>query len=57
MCFVIIGLQRLPISMKTYCELLISENVYWASKHALFLEWNYYDKVISKTTTFAIMYV
>ena len=29
----------------TYCELRISENVNWASKHASFLGYNYYDKI------------
>ena len=55
--FVIIGFQRSPISLRNYCELRISENVDWASKHALFLEYNYYDKIIVRNTTFAIMHV
>ena len=54
--FFIISLQRLPISFKTHCELRISENVSWASKHASFLGYNYYDTIISNPTTFAIMF-
>ena len=44
--FFIISLQRLPISFKTHCDLRISENVHWASKHASFLGYNYYDTII-----------
>ena len=32
--FFTIGLQRWPISFKTHCELLVSENVNWALIHA-----------------------
>ena len=51
----IISLQRLTISFKTHCDLRISENVNWASKHVSFLRYNYYDKIISNPT-FAIMF-
>ena len=45
-CLLLRGLQRLPISLNTYCELRISENVNRASKHASFLGQNSYDKII-----------
>ena len=44
--FSIISLQRLPTSFKNHYELRISENVNWASKHASFLGYNYYDEII-----------